>query len=200
MRHGRKILASLLWIGAFAVPALAQQPVQAAGSWWMGAEFGAGQLKLSSDQSPGERNTTFAMGALGGYSFGSHLRIGAEVNGWLLQAFDLNNPAVGESVSNVMGIADLFPIARVPIFVRAGAGVGHYENARPEGYNGSGWSWTAGAGYEFRVLRRVGLAPMVAWSTGHFGDVHNPITVETGRRFSVVEFKLDILYHFGKKN
>lgn len=197
MRRGWSALTLLLLIGAFANPAPAEPPEQAVRPWWIGAEFGAGQLQLSSDQLTGNRNTTFALGFLGGHSLGSRARIGLEVNGWLLQAFDLNNPTVGESVTNVMGIADIFPVARVPLFLRAGAGGTFYENDRPEGNNGRGWSWTAGGGYEFRFIEKLGLAPVVAYSAGRFGDVRNPITVETGRRFSVVEFKIDILWHFG---
>ncbi len=198
MRRVCELLTLLLLIGPCVPPAPAQQPEQAVRPWWIGGELGSGQLKLSSDQSPGDRNTTFALGFVGGHSLGSRARIGMEVNGWLLQAFDLYNPTVGESVSNVMGIADVFPIAKVPLFLRAGAGGAFYENNRPEGYNGSGWAWTAGGGYEIRVWKELGVAPMVAWSAGRFGDVRNPITTETGRRFSVVEFKLDILWHFGR--
>jgi hypothetical protein len=198
MRGGWGLLTLLLLIGAFASPAPAQQPGQSVRPWWIGGEFGEGQLLLSSDQSPGNRTSTFAMGFVGGHTLGRAARVGMEINGWLLQAYDINNPTVGGSVSNVLGIADLFPIRHVPLFLRAGAGGAFYQNNHPEGFNGRGWSWTAGGGYEFKVGERLGLAPMVAWSAGSFGDVRNPITVETGRGFSVVEFKLDIIWHFGR--
>lgn len=198
MRRAWGFFTLLLLIGPCVCPAPAQQAEEAVRPWWIGGEIGAGELKLSSDQSPGNRNTTFALGFVGGRTLSRRARIGAEVNGWLLQSFNLNNPAVGESVNNVMGIADLFPVAKVPFFLRGGAGGAFYTNDRPGGFNGSGWAWTAGGGYEVRVWKQLGVAPMVAWSDGRFGDLRNPLTTETGRRFSVVEFKLDILWHFGR--
>ena len=96
-----------------------------------------------------------------------------------------------------MGIADVFPVTKVPFFLRGGAGGAFYTNNRPGGFASSRWAWTAGGGYEIPVWKELGVAPVVAWSDGRFGDVRNPISTETGRRFSVVEFKLDILWHFG---
>lgn len=194
MRRVWELLTCLLLMGAFAGEAAGQQLSR---PWWVGGEVGEGQLLLSSDQSPGTRKSTFALGFVGGHSLGSRARIGMELNGWLLQAFDENDPRIGESVSNVMGIADLFPAPKVPLFIRAGIGGGFYTNFHPGQYGGRGMSWTAGGGYEFRVGPRLGLAPMVAWSAGDLGNNPDPSTLETGRRFSVVEFKLEILWHFG---
>lgn len=199
MRRLAVLLIPLLLIGTLASPVRAQQGDPPARPWWIGGEIGEGQLRLSSDQSTGPLNSTFALGFVGGHSLGSQARFGAEINGWLLQASSLNNPAVGESVSDAMGIADVFPIAKVPLFLRAGAGGAFYTNNRPEGYSGSGWAWTVGGGYEFRIAGQMGLAPMVGYSGGTFGDVRNPITVETGRRYSVVEFKVDVIWHFGRR-
>ena len=166
--------------------------------WWIGLELGDGQIKLTSDQFTGTRNAAFALGFVGGHSLGNRARVGLELNGWLLQSFNLNNPAVGESVSNVLGVVDAFPIRKAPIFLRAGAGLALYENNRPGRFGGSGWSWTAGVGYEIPLTQNLGLAPIVDYVAGSLGDVRNSITVETGRRYSVVEFKAAILWHFGK--
>ena len=46
------------------------------------------------------------------------------MDGWLLQAFNLNDPAVGESVSNVMGVIDVFPSRRSRLFMRGRLGLG----------------------------------------------------------------------------
>jgi hypothetical protein len=71
--------------------------------WWIGFELEDGQIKLSSDKFSETRNPAFALGFVGGHSLGNQARIGLELNGWLLQSFNNNNPAVGESVSNVLG-------------------------------------------------------------------------------------------------
>jgi hypothetical protein len=115
-----------------------------------------------------------------------------------LQAYPFDNPAKGESVTNVLGIVDLFPIQKVPLFLRAGAGLALYTNNRPLEFGGTGWAWTAGAGYEFALPQQLGLATIVDFDAGTRGDVHNIITVETGRRYSVVEFKLALNWHFGR--
>ena len=166
--------------------------------WWVALELGEGQLKLTSDQFNRARNTLFALGFAGGHRLGNRVRVGLELNGWLLQSFNLNNPAVGESVSNVSAVVDWFPIRKTPIFLRAGPGLALYQNNRPGGFNGTGWSWTAGMGYEIPLTEKFGLAPIVDYSAGGLGDVRNTLAVETGRRYSVVEFKVAIAWHFGR--
>lgn len=166
--------------------------------WWIGSEIGGGRLKLTSDQASGNTVATFALGFAGGHSLGDRARIGVEVNGWLMQAYNLSNPAVGESVSNVLAVFDVFPVRRIPLFLRGGAGAAFYENNRPNGFGGSGWAWTAGGGYEFPISEQLGLAPMVDYAAGGFGDVRNIITVETGRRYSVIDFRAALIWHFGK--
>lgn len=189
-----------LLVGLILVPAVAYAQGRqelTVWPWWVGLELGGGQIKLTSDQFSGTRNSAFALGFVGGHSLGNRARIGLEFNGWLLQSFNTTNPAVGESVSNVLGLVDAFPIRKTPIFLRAGAGLALYQNNRPAGSNGSGWSWTAGAGYEIRLTERFGLAPIIDYAAGSLGDVRNVIIVQTGRRYSVVEFKAAILWHFG---
>src|SRR5215472_6265630 len=68
--------------------------------WWVALELGDGQLKLTSDQFNTNRNPAFALGFVGGHSLRKQARIGMELNGWLLQSFNLNNPAVGGCVSD----------------------------------------------------------------------------------------------------
>jgi hypothetical protein len=165
--------------------------------WWVGLELGDGQIKLTSDQFSGTRNPAFALGFVGGHSLGNRARIGLELNGWLLESYNNSNPAVGESVSNVLGLVDVFPVRKTPLFLRAGAGLALYENNRPAGFNSNGRSWTAGVGYEIPLTQSFALAPVVDYSAGSLGDVRNIITVDTGRRYSVVEFKAAVIWHFG---
>jgi hypothetical protein len=97
--------------------------------------------------------------------------IGLHLDGWLLQAFDLNNPAVGESVSNVGGVFDFFPSWKSRIFARGGVGLSMYSNNRPTGSNGNGLGWEVGGGYEIPLRGQLGLAPMVEYASSRFGDV-----------------------------
>ena len=63
-----------------------------------------------------------------------------------------------------------------------------------------GGGWTAGVGYEIPLTENLRLAPMVDYAAGSLGDVRNAITVEIGRCYSVVEFKVAIAWHFGTRN
>ena len=168
-------------------------------AWWIGGEIGEGQLSLSSDQIHRDRTPTFALGVFGGHRLRDQARVGLEMNGWLLQASNLNDPTVGEGVSNVLGVIDVFPTRKIPLFIRGGGGLAMYQNNRPGESGGTGWSWTGGAGYEVRISERLGVAPIVEYAYGRFDDVRNPIMVETGRHYSVVEFKVAAIWHFGKR-
>lgn len=167
--------------------------------WWVAGELGEGQFTLSSDQVQGKRDSTFALGFAGGRQLGSRFRAGLHVNGWLLQAFNLNDPTVGESVTNVTGVIDVFPLRNsYRLFARGGLGHATYSVNRPSGVSGGGLAWEAGAGYEIPLRGQFSLVPMVEYSAGHLGDIHIPNDAETGRKFSVVGFKISVIYHFGR--
>lgn len=197
----RQVLAVLILVGMISLGAkpAQSQADQNLRAWWFGGELGEGQLSLVSDQILRDRTPTFALGFFGGHRLGNQSRVGLEINGWLLQASNLNDPAVGENVSNVLGVIDVFPARKIPLFVRGGGGLAMYQNNRPSETGGTGWSWTGGAGYEIRLNERLSLAPIVGYTYGRFEDVRNPIAVETGRHYSVIEFKVAAIFHFGKR-
>jgi hypothetical protein len=194
MRHNA-ILAGLVAV-TFLVPTARCQRIW---PWWVAGEFGEGQLKLSSDQVQGKREAAFALGFVGGHQLGRKARVGFHVNGWLLESYSLNNPSVGESVSNVMGVVDVFPLNEWNrLFLRGGLGRAIYTINAPTETSGSGLAWEGGAGYEIPLRGGLFLAPMVEYSEGRLGDVHIPAASKTGRRFSAVEFKVSALWHFGR--
>ena len=167
--------------------------------WWLWAEAGDGFLKLSSDQHQGDRRETFAFGLAGGRQFRDRARIGVMVDGWLLQVFDLNDPTAGESISDVMGVVDVMPIHRKGLFLRGGVGLSMYTNNRPNETGGHGLGWIAGGGYEIRLKGRLGLVPMVDYASGGLGDDRIVAVHDTGRRYSVIEIKAALIYHFGDR-
>lgn len=167
--------------------------------WWLWAEAGDGFLELSSDQHVSHRRETLALGFAGGRQFRDRARIGIMVDGWLLQVFNFNDPTAGESISDVMGIIDVLPIHRKGLFLRGGVGVSIYTNDRPNETGGHGLSWLAGGGYELPLKGRLGLVPMVDYGYGGLGDARNAAVYETGRRYSVIEVKAALIYHFGDR-
>ena len=171
-------------------------PSSADQKWIVSLALGEGQLKLRSDQQTWERVPTFAIGFDLGRQIGPWARAGMEVDGWLLQAFDLNNPGVGESVGHVMAIGDALPSRNHGLFVRGGFGWSSYTNLRPAGSNGGGLTWMAGGGYEIPVSRSLRLVPTIGYSAGHLGNGGTP-TPQTHFGYSVIEFKLAVRYRFG---
>jgi len=191
------ILIAMMFVAGFICPLRGEDdlPVR---PWWVMAEFGAGHLQLTSRQTPGTPMARFAMGFAGGHSLGSHARIGLELNGWLMEPSSLNDPTRGISVSNTTAVVDVFPIRKLPLFLRGGTGAGVYQNNHPDADGGKGWCWTAGAGYELGLRKHFRLVPMVAYSSGALGDAQSVPAVQSGRRYSVVEFKIGILAGWGK--
>lgn len=187
-------------IGAAQAQTQTTEPVRTEpdGRWFISFGLGEGQIKISSDQQNGDRLSTFALGLTFGHRIGRRFRAGMEANGWLLQAFDLNNPAVGESLGNVMAMADFLPAGNHGLYVRGGVGHVSYSNNRPTGTYGGGLAWEAGAGYEIRLHGRLRLVPAVTYAAGRFGDDRYATIPLTNRRYNVVDFRLSALYYFGQ--
>ncbi len=192
MQHTGSVVVLFLFTALFLNSAHAQQEHP----WFASIDFGEGQLKLTSDQYKGTYGPTFAFSIAGGHRLGSHARAGLQINGWLLEAFDLYDPTKGTSVSNVFGIIDVFPSRKHAFFVRGGGGLSIYTNNHLDGNGGHGPGWTAGAGYEIPVTRQFKVAPIVAYSAGQFGDAAIPL--QTSRRYSVIEFRAALTWHFGR--
>jgi hypothetical protein len=188
----------LLGLSILCACLLAPAQSQQSGPWWAGIELGDGQLKLTSDQHQSNRGAAFEFGFFGGHRIGERARIGTLVNGWLLEPSNLNDPTVGEGVSNLLGVVDAFPFRKIPLFVRGGAGLAMYSNNHPGAPGGHGFAWTTGAGYEIPVTRNFAVVPTVSYAAGRFGDVRSPDATLTNRRYSVIEFKAGFVWHFGR--
>jgi hypothetical protein len=193
------ILAACLSQSSVAQPVVSPKNVQGTPPWWVAGEFGAGQITLNTDQQKGGGNTTFAMGFAGGYQPTDWMRVGLHVNGWLLQAFNLYDPTIGESVSNVGAVVDVLPVRKAGLFARGGFGLGTYTNDRPPGTNGNGPAWEAGGGFEIPVRGAIRLAPTVEYSAGSLGKGSGIFPLQTGLNYSVLEFKLAVIGKFGHR-
>ena len=167
--------------------------------WWASFEAGGGSITFTSDQQKGDAKTRLALGFAGGYQPSDWLRVGAHLNGWTMQAGDLNDPAKGVGVSNLGGIVDVMPSHRYRLFARGGFGLSMYANNHPDGEFGHGPGWEAGGGYEIPISRQIRLAPMVEYASGGLGKASPSLPLQTGLRYSVVEFKLMVIANFGHR-
>ena len=199
MRRSLPVVAFLI---SFCVLPFAQAqetpPAQASqiAPWWVSMTLGGGLLRMDSDQQQGDRAPATAISFALGHRIAPRARAGVQLGGWTMQAFDFNDPTVGESVSTAMGVVDVFPWRTQPVFARGGLGWSTYTNNHPTARGGGGFAWEGGGGYEFRLSRSLRLAPMVEYSAGNL-DNASDVTPHTNSRYSVIEFKLALLYRFG---
>jgi hypothetical protein len=166
------------------------------GPWWVSGELGEGQLKFSSDQLQGNRVPTFAIAFAGGRQVSKSIRCGLKLNGWTLESSDMYDPTKGETVSNVVAVADFFPLRRTPLFVRGGFGWASYTNNHLTALNGNGVGWETGVGYEIPLRGQLRLAPIAEYAAGGLGSAHNTAK-QAVPGYSVFEFKLGVVYRFG---
>lgn len=156
-----------------------EQSVRA--GFWGGIDFGVGLLQQSFDERE-EDDTTFSLGFKGGYTINPHLRMGLELGGWLLEATSLNDPTVGEGISQVFLIAQYYPRQQSNLFAKVGGGYATYWNNRPGEPTGKdGWGWTVGGGYDFLLSTHFALSPFVTFSHGDIEDIdYRAITLGIG--------------------
>src|SRR5207247_10708538 len=72
----------------------------------------------------------------------------------------------------------------------------YYVNSSPS-FDGTGWGFTAGAGYDIRVGRDVSLTPVVNYVYGGVGDVNESGVgrFATGWKQYVIDFGLGVTFH-----
>jgi hypothetical protein len=181
-------------LGALILPGVAAPAEPATRRWQFGLRLGYGALELAADQAPSRRLDTFAMSFDAGCDVTRHLYLGATLGGWLIEAYDWQDPAAGESVSQLLAVARLRPWAARGWFVQAGAGRATYTNHHPYASGGSGWGRTLGAGCVCPVATGLCLVPQVSFGGGGFGDVARPVAPVSGRRFEVWELAVALAW------
>jgi hypothetical protein len=98
---------------------------------------------------------------LGG-TVNSHLRLGAEINGWVNEYNDFDTGAdVTETLIGVLLVGQVYPLRQLGAFVKGGLGISR-SAVSTEGDNvgETGFSTLLGIGYEIRLGRSVFLTPM----------------------------------------
>lgn len=166
----------------------------------VGLQSGCGSVHLQSNQSLNVSRGTFSLGFQGGYAVTPYLNLGLEVGGWLLESFSFNahgqEEERGEAISNTMIFIHIFPITRLPLYLRAALGQAHYKNNNWHKTGGDGWgAWLLGGGYELRISDQFYGAAQLSYGRGHFSDVPDILGKEAGRRYEVIDISLALHWY-----
>jgi outer membrane protein with beta-barrel domain len=186
------LLAALLGVAS---TAQAQYPQRRDGVWiGFGLGYGSSNVACNNCDSGVRIGGVSGFLKVGG-SPSRNVLIGGAVNGW-----SHSDAGFTETMANVTASIYLYPAIRSGLFLTGGLGVsGYHANTFPSS-DGTGWGFTAGAGYDIRVGRDVSLTPVVNFVYGALEDFDVPATgggIARARnwRQNVVEFGLGVTFH-----
>jgi len=192
MRTAACIFAAAGLLGVTAPAARAQYPQRREG-FWIGFGLGYGTANVTCDTCVSGSRTggVTAFLKLGGTP-SRNLLIGGAINGWSHQSGDAT-----ETMGNVTASLYYYPVASGGLFLTGGLGFSDYHVDTSPSYDGTGWGFTAGLGYDIRVGRNVSLTPVVDYIYGGVGDVSvsGGGGTFTGWRQNVVDFGLGVTFH-----
>jgi hypothetical protein len=187
-----RVIAVTATLCCAAATARAQYPQRRDG-FWIGFGLGYGSAHVSCDNcNPVSRQGGVTVFAKLGGAPSRNLLVGGAVNAW---AHDDGNAT--ETMTNVTASLYLYPEARSGFFLTGGLGFSNYHINSTPSWDGTGWGFTTGAGYDIRVSRDISLTPVVNYVWGGVGDVNQSGVgaVFTGWRQSVLDFGLGVTFH-----
>lgn len=166
--------------------------------WWGAIAAGYGSLRLEDRLGDVTTHGTFALHFSGGYALSPRLRVGLTLGGWLLEAFDLNDPSTGRAVSHFGAIVEAQPFATVPLVLSGGSGSTAFTARAPGASDTDGWMWTAGLGYAAVRRGRWRVVPGVHVAGGRYGRPDVP-GLASARAYQVVEARVAGAFTWGAR-
>lgn len=159
--------------------------------FWFGVGLGAGG-ESNDFAGPGYSDLYYqpTISLRAGGTVSPHLRLGAEFLSW----FDEQGDAVA-SLSSVLFVAQLYPLTRAGLYLKAGLGIGRNALDFHDGFGvgDTGFAGILGTGYELRLGRRLYLNPTV----DVVGQSYNS-RVSGGYTERLVNFGLGIVFQTGR--
>lgn len=164
--------------------------------YYVGMEMGPALLQFSSNQITGDRLARYELNFYGGYVPFRALRLGVNLNGYLMESFgNINsNPEKGISISNIHGQLQVLPFKTNNIFTNIQGGWSNYTNHHPDGFNSKGISGKLGFGYYFVLGKKIFISLMLNYGVGKFNDVNYPGVSITNQRYNAYEIVIGITY------
>jgi len=193
MRTAACFLATAGLLGVTASAARAQYPQRREG-FWIGFGLGYGSANVTCDTCGSGPRTggVTAFLKLGGTP-SRNLLIGGAINAWSHQS-----GGATETMGNVTASLYYYPVASGGLFLTGGVGFSDYNVDTSPSYDGTGWGFTAGVGYDIRVGRNVSLTPVANFVYGGVGDLNvsgGGAPSATSWKQNVVDFGLGVTFH-----
>ncbi len=184
-----RVVGIVVMLASLAGVARAQYPQRRDGFWFgFGLGYGSAQVMCDSCHSVARQGGVTAFLKLGGAPK-RNLLVGGAINTWLH-----SDGIATEAMTNFTASIYLYPQTRSGFFLTGGLGLSNYHINSTPSYGGTGWGFTAGAGYDIRYGRGVSLTPVVNYVWGDIGDV-NFTTPFTGWRQNVIDVGLGVTFH-----
>jgi len=159
--------------------------------FWLGVGVGAGGESFGVQPGPGYSDVLYrpTISVRLGGTVSQHLRLGGEVLSWINE----NGPAV-ESLSSALFVAQVYPIASTGFYLKGGVGIGRNAVQFEDGFDtgDTGFAGLVGAGYEFRLGRRIYLNPVIDFVGHSYSD-----RFDGSYKERLVNFGLGILLQTG---
>lgn len=178
---------------AHAPVCLAQHPQDRHGFWlsispgygWTSVSCNSGAA-LSGCGVSGEHAVTGILRAGGTVS--SHFLVGVEANSIQVGSHDpaifipesgrlFGSPDV--SFTTLTGIVVYYPVVSSGFFLRGGAGLSRVEIDSGADVSKDGWAGLLGAGYDFRIARRISITPQASFSFAGLGAIDSELRGST---------------------
>ncbi len=192
MHTTARVIALLTAFSCLASAARAQYPQRRDG-FWIGFGLGYGSANITCDNCVDSSRVGGITGfvKLGGAP-SRNLLVGGAINAW-----SHSDGSATETMTNLTASLYLYPAAKSGLFVTGGLGFSNYHVNSAPSFDGTGWGFTAGAGYDIRVGRDLSLTPVVNYVYGGVGDVNEEGfgAVRTQWKQNVVEFGLGVTFH-----
>jgi hypothetical protein len=192
MHTPARVVILLAVLSCAASAARAQYPQRRDG-FWIGFGLGYGTSNVTCETCDSGPRTDGITGfvRLGG-ALSRNVLIGGAINSW-----SHSDGSATETMTNLTASLYVYPDARSGLFVTGGLGFSNYQINSVPSFDGTGWGFTGGVGYDIRVGRDVSLTPVVNYVYGGVGDVNESGAgrYATGWRQNVVEFGLGVTFH-----
>src|SRR5438132_135618 len=118
--------------------------------------------------------------------------LGALVDGWTH-----TTGGATETMANLTASIFYYPRVSSGFFLTGGAGFSDYRVNTAPSITGTGWGFTAGAGYDLRVGPELSLTPVATYGWGSIGDLSysDGVFYTSGWKQNFLDFSLSLTFH-----